>query len=160
MKLIGTFNEKGISFGEHNAAKLRQYAKEHQGQKFTLEAIKPESRKQRGFLEGGLIPLIAYYQEGMNHEDSEDCRKVRDWLKLEFNGELVPINGKVQKVAKSTKGELNRFTERVVEWVEENYAPPREALDTSKYKIWKATVWPYGGPETWIGYLQSINILK
>ena len=30
----------------------------------------------------------------MDHRNTDDCEKVREWLKQEFNGELVVINGK------------------------------------------------------------------
>ena len=56
-----------------------------------------------------MIPLVAYYQVGMNYRNADDCRKVREWLKLEFNGELVWIKEKEgravpHKIGKSTKG--------------------------------------------------------
>jgi hypothetical protein len=35
-----------------------------------------------------------------------------------------------------------------------------EALNPEKYKHWKGTVYPFGGPETYIDYLVSLNILK
>jgi hypothetical protein len=41
-----------------------------------------------------------------------------------------------------------------------NYATPIEALDPNAYKHWHDTVFPYGGPETYIGYLLELNILK
>jgi hypothetical protein len=41
---------------------------------------------------------------------------VREWLKAEFNGELVVIDDKVHRIGKSTKGReaLNAFLERVI----------------------------------------------
>ena len=58
----------------------------------------------RGFLEGGIILLVAYYQEGMHHRDPHDRENVRNWLKEEFNGELITIAGAVRKIGKSAKG--------------------------------------------------------
>lgn len=127
---------------------------------FEILPILPESKEQRGFFEGGICALVAYYQYGMDHRNHQDIKKVREWLKLEFNGELVAIKGKTHRIAQSTKNKLNMgFLERVVAYIEENYAPPGEALDTQKYKYWKNAVFPNGGPETYIDYLIKMKIL-
>ena len=66
------------------------------------------------------------------------------------------------KVAKSTKGRaaLNPFVERVMDWLTENYAPPAEALDSERFKVWRDTIYPSGGPDNFIDYLVTINVLK
>lgn len=60
---------------------------------------------------------------------------------------------------KRTKGELKNVVERIVEWLMENYAPPVEALDSSKYRKWRDEVFPFGGPDNYIDYLEEIGIL-
>ena len=47
----------------------------------------------------------------------------------------------------------------VVEWLVENYAPTAEALDPERYKVWRYTVFPDGGPETYIEYLREVRLL-
>lgn len=61
---------------------------------------------------------------------------MREWLKAEFNGELVVIDDKMHRIGKSTKGReaLNAFLERVIGWLIDNYAPPAEALDAKSSK--------------------------
>ena len=55
---------------------------------------------------------------------------------------------------------LNEFVGRVMGWLNEDYAPPPEAIDPERFKHWRDTVFPYGGPDTYIDYLVSLNILK
>lgn len=151
-----------LEFGVHGRARFKQFLAEHGPVRLKITPELPESGRLRRYFEGAIVPLIAYYQEGMDHRSSEDRRKVREWLKAEFNGELVEIGGKVQRIAMSTKGRpaLNEFVERVTDWVKDNYDPPAEALDSEKFKHWRDTVFPFGGPETYIDYLTSLNILK
>lgn len=147
---------------EHNAARFRQDLKDNIGARYKIERVIPESSKQRRFFEGGIIPLITYYQEGMDYKNSEDLDNVREWIKLEFNGEYdINIAGKIHKKAKSTKGMLNKgFLERVIDWFIEQYAPPMEALDPEKYKDWRDRIRPAGGEENYIDHLISLRILK
>lgn len=156
-----TKDGKGFKFSDFFLVRLNAYMKKNPGQPFELKPILAESKKQRGWFEGGICPLVAFYQEGMDHHEAEDVRKVREWLKTEFNSELVAIGDIVHKVAKSTKNELNSgFLERVVEYIIENYAPPMEALDPKRYKHWHDAIYPYGGPDNYIDYLVKINLLK
>lgn len=149
-----------LSLGsEYNKARFTDFLKENDGIRIKIEPLTPESNKQRGYFEGALVPFITYYQEGYNYEDPEDLRRVREWIKLEFNGELTEVKGKIHKVAKSTKGQLNKgFIDRIMDWlVEQGY--PVELLEPNKYKKWKDTIYPYGGPPNYIGYLKSINLI-
>lgn len=156
------FPDGVLKFEPYHRARLKQFLAENPGAPLKLVPILPESRKQRRFLEGGIIPLVAYYQEGMNHRSSNDRERVREWLKEEFNGELINIAGIVHKVGKSTKGHeaLNAFMERVVAWLVENYQPPKEAIDPAKYKHWRDAIFPYEGSNNYIDYLISIGILN
>jgi hypothetical protein len=104
----------------------------------------------------------------MDHRNADDVQRVREWLKLEFNGEFVTLGGSDQvvstthKIAKSSKGRdaLQPFLERVVECLQENYASPAEALDPEAFKRWRETIFPSGGPDSYIGYLQETGVLK
>lgn len=163
MSFKGRFSRdgKGLVFSDFYRAKLRAHMKANPNQPFELKPIVPESKKQRGYFEGALCPLITFYQHGMDHRDPEHVRQIREWLKLEFNGELVSIGGQTHRVAKTTKYKLNEgFLERVMDWVIENYAPPMEALDPKKYKHWRDAIYPYGGPDDYIDYLVELKLLK
>lgn len=160
-KFLGRFAGDKLSFGPYVRAGLRETMKAYPNAPFELKVILPESRKQRGFFEGGICRLIAYYQEGMDHRNYKDVNLVREWLKVEFNGELITIGSKVHRVAKSTKNELNKgFLERITDYIIENYNPPLEAIDTSRYKYWRDRIYPNGGPDTYIDYLIELNLLK
>ncbi len=65
-------------------------------------------------------------------------------------------------VAKSTKGRaaLNPFVERVLDWMNDNYAPPAEALDPERFKVWRDTIFSFGGPATYIDYNIETGILR
>lgn len=151
-----------LSLGsEHNAIRFREFLRKNPNTRIRIEPYTPESRKQRAFFEGAVIPLITYYQEGLDHTDSDDCRKVREWLKLEFNGEILRIGEKIQKVAKSTKGELQRgFLEKVLDWMNDQ-GYQTELLQPNDYKKWRDEVFPFGeGPDNYIDYLLELKKLK
>jgi len=155
----------GLAMNEYTKVHFKNFLKDNEGMRFEMVPLIPESNKMRRWFEGGLVSLITYYQEGMSHRNAEDKRKVREFLKAEFNGEVIVINGEKRKIAKTTKGrpELNLFVERVVDWLVENYAPPPEALDTKKYQDWYDTILPFSKPDepdNYIDYLITCGILK
>lgn len=161
-KFRGRFsNDGGMDFSDFTRAKLKMFIKQNPGMPFELQPIFAESTRQRAWFEGALVPLVTFYQENMDYRESKDLKTVREWLKIEHNGDLVAIGGKTHKVAQSTSNRLNLgFLERVVDWLETNYAPPTEALDPKAWKHWHDAIFPYGGPEDYIGYLLERNILK
>lgn len=153
-----------MDFGERNRGLFKQWLKENPGSLCKITPILPESNKQRRYLEGAVIPLVTYYQEGRNHRSSADRDVVREWLKLEFNSETVHIGpDKEVRIAKSTRGReaLNKFLEAVVEWLQDNYEPPVEALNPDNFKRWKAEVFsdPAEG-DNYIDYLVEQKVLK
>ena len=157
----GTADGK-LEFGDYNRARFKAFLAEHPGIRLKISAELPESGKLRRFFEGAVVPLLCFYAENLDHRNDEDRRKMREWLKLEFNSDIVAVGGTAHKVAKSTKGRaaLNPFVERVMDWLTENYAPPAEALDSERFKVWRDTIYPSGGPPDYISYLQEIGILK
>jgi len=152
----------GMDFGERNRALFKQWLRENAGAVLKITNLLPESDKQRRFFEGAVVPLVAFYQEGMDYRNAEDLRRVREWLKTEFNGELVLVGGKAHKVGKSTKGReaLGAFIERVVAWLQENYAPPSEALDPHQFMVWRDTIFPTGSCDSYIEYLVTTGALR
>ncbi|CCD89878.1 protein of unknown function [Bradyrhizobium sp. ORS 285] len=151
-----------ITLGRSKAS-IIEYLQRQGGEiALTITHDPPESNKKRKWFEGGLVRLICYYQEGFDHNNPEHRRRVREWLKVEFNADLVTVAGKVQRVARSTKGRMvfDPYVERVENWFIENYSPPIEAMDPKKWKHWHETIFPSGGPDNYIDYLIEIGILK
>lgn len=148
-----------LNMTSYNKARLKEYMKQNHGKLMVIRPKQIESSKQRGWFEGALIPLIAYYQEFMDHRNGEDLDQVRQWLKLEFNADLVAIGGKTHKIAKSTKGVLNEgLIENILAWANEQ-GMKTELLDPQIYKHWHDTLYPYGGPDNFIDYLVEIKKL-
>lgn len=158
---IGNDGKAKLSLGsEHNRARFADFLKANPGIRLRIEPITPESRKQRAYFEGAIIPFVTFFQENLNHKDADDLAKVRDWLKIEFNGAFITLGGKAVKVPKSTKGELNRgFLERIMDWCgEQGY--PIDMLVPDDFKKWRDTVRPYGGPDDYIDYLVQCGKLR
>ena len=127
MEFIARVINGGLNLGSRNTAIFDDFVKKNPNVPWKLSPVLPESSKQRRFFEGAVVPLVAWYQERLDHRSSEDCRRVREWLKEEFNAEQVTINGKPHRIGKSTRGRdaLQPFLERVMDWLQENYSPPR-----------------------------------
>jgi hypothetical protein len=161
MEFICRPDGHGLNLGQRNSAIFLDFVRKNPRVPWRLAPILPESNKQRGYLEGAVIPLVAYYQDGMDHRSSEDVRTVREWLKEEFNGQMVVLCGKAHLIAKSTKGReaLQAFLERVTVWLVENYSPPAEALDPESFKTWRDTIFPSGGPTSYIDYMVECGII-
>ena len=145
-------------------AHFKDFLKKNAGQRVEITPLLPESKKQRAFFEGAVVPLACYFHEKLDHRKWQDCVTMRDLLKIEFNGELIPFNGKIVKVAKSTKGELAGFIDRVIDDLEEQNGIDRsKLLDPEKYKHWRDVIFPAGdetAPDNYIDYLISVGLLK
>lgn len=152
--------EKGkFSFSSELARQnFTEYAQKHEGSTFSIELY--ESPKERRWFEGALVPMITFYQEGKDHKNPDHNREVREWLKLEFNPEIVSVNGKSHTVAGSTKGELNKgFVERILDWMSDN-GYKVEYLNPEIYKDWRDRILVTdGGPDNFIDYLVHIKKL-
>lgn len=150
-----------LSLGtEYNRARFKQFLKDNHGVRLKIEPVYPESRKQRKFYHGAIVPLIAYYQDGMDYRDTKDLLNVHEWLKAEFNPHYVIIGGKSHKVPGSTSGELNKgFLERVSNWMEDQ-GYQIELLNPKDYEYWRDTIYPHGGPDNYIEYLVETKKLS
>lgn len=158
-----TIKDGGFSFGsEYNRGRFIDWSRKNKGQRAGISLLSPESWDQRKFFEGAVCPLVAFFQEGMNHRNWEDVKTVREMLKIEFNGVYVKIADRSTKIGGSTKGELNQgFLDRVIDWMEEQYGINRaEVLNPKEYENWRDTIFPYGGPDDFIDYMVSIGKLS
>lgn len=162
-KFVGRFSTEGngLNFSDRTKWYLKKFIKENPNLPFELKTLLPESNTQRGFFEGGVLPLWVFL-DNKDYKDSRIIKQYHEYSKQEFNSEIVVINGKPRKVACSTKNKLNQgFLERVIGYLEDNYGiDSSKVLDPKKYKHWHDAIFPYGGPETYIDYLVSVNVLK
>lgn len=141
--------------------KYKHWLKFREGKRIVITDFDYESKDQRGFFEGGVVPLIVFL-DGRDYKDNDECRRTREALKLEFNGELTVLKGKSIKISASTKGQLNNgFLDRVVDWAEEQYAIDRtQVLNPKDYDKWRDTIFPFQGPDTYIDYLLETGRLR
>ena len=163
MKFIAIIKNGRIQFKDSFAReKFVDFTKKHEGKRIFISPTFQESDSQRGFFEGAIVPMVTFFQENMDYKDGKDNRNVREWLKIEHNGDFVKIKGKSIKVGKSTLGKLNEgFLERVIDWLEDNYGIDRtKVLSPKDYKTWRDEVFPSGGPDTYIEYLLELGLLK
>lgn len=162
MNFLAQEKDGGIKMSPVTRAKFIDFLRKNPGIRLEISAVLPESNHQRRFYFGALLGLIAFYQEGMSHRKHEDIVRIHEWVKQEFNGEMVVVDGKKHVIGKTSKGResLNKITTAVFDWLIENYNPPMEALTPEKYKLWQDTIFPYGGPENYIDYLVESGVLR
>jgi hypothetical protein len=161
MKILGKIQNQKLSLSDYNRRTWNDYLKdpEHDGRVIAIMDRVPESRQFRAWFEGALIPLITFYQGGMDYRSPEDNRRVREWILQEFNSEGLKINGKVHLVRKTSKGELNNLTERILGWMTEN-GYQTEVLNVDEFKRWRDELSFDTNFDNYIEYLVSIKRLK
>lgn len=152
----------GIDMSDYSRDSMRRFIKENAGSRIRLKIDRetPESSKQRKYLHGAVISLWAYL-DGQDWRSSALLDHMYELAKIEFNGEWLTVSGKAHRVGMSTKGKLNEgFIEKVIDFLEEQYGIDREeVLNPEEYKHWRDVIYPAGGPETYIEYLESLNRL-
>lgn len=68
---LGT-SEGRLDFGPYGKQKFQQFLRERPGIRLVVTAQLPESGKLRRYYEGAIVPLVTFYQEGMDHRSAED----------------------------------------------------------------------------------------
>lgn len=160
MNFIGYSVNGELKMSDYTAAHFRQDLKENPSARYEVERTTSESRNQRKFYHGAVLTLWAYL-DGKDYKDSAVIDNMHDVAKREFNGEDFIVKGKIHRVGKSTKGELNEFVERVVDYLEGNYGIDRaKVLDTKLYKKFRDEIYMHGGFDTFIDYMLSLNLLS
>lgn len=160
MKFPAYIDNGKLKMSNFYASKFAEDIAKNPKARYEVVRLTPESRNMRRYFEGCLVPLVTFYQDNLDYRNSKDRDKVRGWLKQEFIGESVAVNGIIKKVAISSKGELKKLVEATMDWLIENYAPPQEAVSPSHYSDWRDTIYPNGGPDTYIGFLVETGVLK
>lgn len=161
MKYYAIAHQGGMKMNDYTRGLFVEMLKANEGARLEIIKLTPESDNIRAYFEGAVVPFITFHQEGMSHKDSRDCRKVREWLKDEFNGEMVIVAGKAKRITASTIGRLKDFIEKCMDWMgEQGYKI--ELLNPDDYKRWRDEIFPMGEPEdpdNYIDYLVSIGKL-
>lgn len=156
-------SDKGnLSLGtEHNRARFRQDLKDNDGARYRIERLSPESRDQRGFYHGAVLPLWAFL-DGNDWRDHNTLEHYHHEAKKEFNGDIIIRAGKKEKFGKSTKGVLNRgYLDRIIDFLEEQYAINRvEVLNPETYKVWRDELYGTGETDSFIEYMVELGLLK
>jgi hypothetical protein len=161
MKTFIAQSRDGNLFLGDQADSFREVLKKNPGMRFTIDPLLPDSRQQRKFYHGAVIPLWAYL-DGKNYKDNYILDSMHELAKIEFNGEILVANGKSTRIGKTSRGKLNQgYIDRIVDYLEENYGIDRKiALNPKDYKHWRDVIFPYGGPDNYIGYLIESGKIK
>ncbi len=159
---VATSNGKSLNLGsEYNKARFRKDLMQHIGRKYRITLEDYESKEQRGFFEGAVIPLWVYL-DGNDYKSSKIIKQYREEAKREFNPEILTIAGKVKKVPGSTKNKLG-IIEKVIDFMEEQYGIKREVvLNTELYKKYRDEIRPFDTEykyETFIDYMRELNLI-
>lgn len=125
-----------------------------------INVLTAESRKQRKYLHGGLIPVYAYVN-GLDWKDD----KVLDWLfevaKKEFTPEAIKVDGKVHVVGRSSKGgrALSELTDKLYDYLTEQYAVNPKAIDPNEYKRFQDEIYAIGEYDSFVDYCEKLGWL-
>lgn len=162
MEFQGQYKKDGFDFGKTRDRVLNHCA-HNVGQRFVLSDLLPESRQQRKFFEGAVIPMWVYL-DGKDYKDSSICRDYHEIAKLEFNPKVVITHGKARTIGGSTKGKLqkNEICDKVIDMLEKEYGIDRTVvLVPADYKHWRDTLRSFKDvPFEYIDYLISLKKLS
>lgn len=153
----------GLNMTDYQRATLKQFIKDNAGKRLRLviDKLVPESRNQRKFYHGAVLCLWAYL-DGNDYKSAEIMAHYHEIAKREFNTTLININGKNEKVGKSTKGDLNDgYLERIIDYLQKEYGiEPAKVLNPETYKKFRDQINLTGTYDTFIDYMRDLKILK
>ena len=141
---------------EYNRIRLKERLKKGGRGRILFE--EPESENQRKFFEGVVCVLATFFQDNLDYRNNDDIKKMRDTLIEDALGlETKEIEGKLRTFRESSKGSenLNKVVEYSIDYLVSEFAiEQEEVLNPDKYKTWRDTIYPYGGPDNYIDYLK------
>jgi hypothetical protein len=153
-----------LEVSDYHKAKIRQAVTDNEGKPLRggLELITPESRQQRKYLMGGLMPLLVYL-DGNDYRDDETLEHYFEHYKAEFTPEVLKIDGKIQTFGKSTKGAkaLRNFIDKLQDHLNENYGISYDnpAINPDKFVEWRDTI-SMSTTESYIEYCVKMKWLS
>lgn len=161
MKATAIIHLEGIEVSEFWKAKMRAAVKENGAPiRAYIETVLPESRKARGYLMGGLLPLWACL-DGNDYRDSEILDHYFLVAKREFTPEAIKIHGKIELRGRSSKGSkaLKNLTEKLIDMLVEEYglSYDSEVLKTDNYKKFRDEIYNFGRWDCYLDYAKSLK---
>lgn len=144
----------------NKAHEFKAYSAKKPNMLYSLTPLIPESRNMRGFYHGGVLSLWVYL-DGADYKNGQVLEDYHEIAKQEFAFKIISTKRGIYKLPDTTKGKLGDIIEKVIEYLEEQYGIDRtKVLDPNEYKYWKDCIRPDGGPDHYIDYLRSADILK
>lgn len=165
MKIPIIIHLEKFELSEYWRSKVKQAVKDAGAPiRAEIHTLLPESRNQRKYVMGGLIPLLVYL-DGNDYRDSETCDRYFETFKREFTPETMVINGKVEVFGKSSKGgkALQQFTEKLQEFLNDEYgiAYDSKAVNVDEYKKFRDEIYSFSPEyEDWIDYCRKMKYIK
>lgn len=146
MKAQIIITQERIEISEYWRKRLKQAVRDN-GKPIRgyIETLTPESRKQRKYLMGGLIPLSVYL-DGNDYKDGDMLDFYFQEYKKEFQPEFVTMNGQTRVRGKSTKGSeaLNVFIEKIQDYLSEQHGidMSNPVINPDSYKDFRDRIYP------------------
>lgn len=146
MKIPIILHQSKIEMSDYWKRKVHDDLIEIKKTRAYIQTTQPESRKQRGYLMGSLIPLLAYL-DGNDHKSSEITEWYFEFYKKELTPVALIVHGKAQLFGKSTKGSeaLNHFIDKLQDYLDEQYGIKRDSqiVNPDEYKLFRDTIYPF-----------------
>lgn len=164
MKLPVILHDGRIEMSDFHKGKLRQAIRDNGGPiRAEIQTLMPESRKQRAYLHGALIPLWVKL-DGNEYRESSLCDFYFELFKREKFPEAVKVNGKIEIMAKSSKGSnnLNKIVEMMIDFLVEDYGlyHHSDVLNPENYKRWRDELFSFGKWDHYLEYAEEMGWLK
>lgn len=139
---------------EYNRFALKEMVRTGKTTLFELIPRIRSSKNQRGYLEGAVVPVYAYWQYGLDPRLPSKDIDIRDLFKADFWYDVIKKrDGSPRKTLKSWSKQQNQVLDKYTEWANENGAPvPNEQL----YKLWEDV---YSMDTRWSHYWDWLEFL-
>lgn len=164
MKFQITITKNSFGVSDFHRAKLNDYVHKNGECRAIVEILTPESKKLRGYVMGGLLPL-AVYLDGGDYEDDDVCDFYFEEYKKEFTPEYQIFKGERKLKGASSKGRkaLKNFAEKLLDYLEEQHGIEYGSKVTSptEFKNFRDKIYPYELQyKNWIDYIRKLNWIK
>lgn len=152
-----------FSLSDYHCMNIRKELKEVEQLRATMEFVLPESRKMRGFLMGGLIP-VQVYLDGNDYRDSSVIDFYFERFGCEAFPEAIKRNGQVELKRQSSKGRrmLPKYTEKYIEYLVDDYGLKydSEVIKPENYKHFRDQVYATGKWDHYLEYAKDMGWLE
>lgn len=160
MKFLAYTENGKLKMSNYFSSKFDEEIKKDPKARWEIVKITPESKKLRRYYFS--ILKLWCYLDGNDYKNGDLIDMYHDTAKIEFNGEMVRIGGKLRKVGKTTRnGALKAMIEPLISYLENNYGIDRaEVLNPDEYKYFMDVVYSDGKHNDFIDYLIDLRKLE